>query len=263
MHNRLKILLVENERLIYRDLTRFFEENGDAVLRHPTKEIVDNYDDALALVETNIPHLAVLDIQIEGKKNGLELGKYITDHYWIPIVLLTWNNTDENERLAGYINAGAFVVKSGKPVEKMQLKADINRLRQTAVHLAKQKTIGDFFSVSRFYPGTSKKDETQIRRKMEWEQIAYITTENARKNNVLIHLTDGTQWLLHEPLTGVEKRLAPYLVRFNKCQIVNIKQIDRSSKSEFTYYMKEKTFEVSPPYRDEAVALIRLFYSSF
>jgi DNA-binding LytR/AlgR family response regulator len=260
MKAKMEILLVEDEILVYRDLVRFFEKKGYGVSKHPEKKIIDNYNDAAEVLDTQSPDIAVLDIQIKGEKNGLELAEYIIDNFWIPVILFTGHNTAENRVIAGLINANAYVVKAGKPLNKIQLEADLDRLRKMAETIRGRKTLGGSFRVSQFFKATKMKSDHQIQKMILWEDILYIESNEDLKHNILICLADNTQWTLHEKLYQIEEKLPPFFTRFNKAQIVNVKRLEKSAKSELMYFIRGAAFHITPVYEAKALAVIRIFF---
>jgi two-component system response regulator LytT len=260
MKVKMEILLVEDEVLVYRDLVRFFEKKGYGVSKHPQKKIIDNYNDAVEVLDSQSPDIAVLDIILQGEKNGLELAEYIIDHFWMPVIILTDNNTAGNRTIVGRLNANAFVVKMGKPLNKTQLEADLDRLREMAEIIHGRKTLGGSFRVSQFFKATKLKSDHQIQKMILWEDILYIESNPDLKHNILICLADNTQWTLHEKLYEIEEKLPPFFTRFNKAQIVNVKRLEKSAKSKLIYFIRGETFHITPAFEEKALAVIRIFF---
>src|ERR1035441_6645754 len=79
-----KLLIVEDEGLVALDLQIRLEEVGYTVTR-----IVDNMDDALAAVRDELPDLALMDIRIKGKHDGIETADRLRKEYDVPCIFVT------------------------------------------------------------------------------------------------------------------------------------------------------------------------------
>lgn len=80
----LRILIVEDEKMIALDLQDVLEEAGHQVVGHAT-----NMADALAIVSVHKPHLAVIDIELDGEGNGLDVAQSLGADHGIPALFLT------------------------------------------------------------------------------------------------------------------------------------------------------------------------------
>jgi DNA-binding LytR/AlgR family response regulator len=79
----LKIYIVEDEPLIVATITTALKKQGFNVIGDS-----DEYDEALIAIDKNLPNLVLLDIQLEGVKDGVDLAKQL-DERNIPYLYLT------------------------------------------------------------------------------------------------------------------------------------------------------------------------------
>ena len=79
-----KILIVEDESIIAMDIERGLKKLGYLVTG-----IVNRCEDALQKIQENLPDLILMDIQIKGKRDGIESAQVIHRQYNIPIIFLT------------------------------------------------------------------------------------------------------------------------------------------------------------------------------
>lgn len=84
----MKILLVEDELIIAEDMKVMLEK-----LNYHVIGIAVNYDEAIQLIKSNIPDLVLVDITIEGTKDGIDLVAHINEYFDIPVIFAT-SNTD-------------------------------------------------------------------------------------------------------------------------------------------------------------------------
>ncbi len=104
-----KVLIVEDEFTIALDIeTRLINLGYDVI------GIAINYDEALPyLLESEID-IALLDINLEDKKSGIDLGKLILKKFNIPIVFLTAYTDNETFIKANEANPMGFLNKPFK-----------------------------------------------------------------------------------------------------------------------------------------------------
>ncbi|MDH5397054.1 MAG: ATP-binding protein [Cyclobacteriaceae bacterium] len=79
-----EILIVEDEALIALSLKERLERFG-----YKVSGIIDRGEDIQSTIETNSPDLILMDINLKGKRDGIETATYIKKTWNIPIVFLT------------------------------------------------------------------------------------------------------------------------------------------------------------------------------
>ena len=268
-----KVLIVEDEFVLYDELSEFFKEKGYSIISHDNGKAVDNYNDAVQLLKTNEPDIAVLDINIRGKKDGLELAAYIKEHFYSLIIILTAYDNHENLERARLLSPDGFVVKVEKPVNKKQLWASISVKLPKLYDGDLRKTQGNFFKVREM--DTGKRNEKKERKPeadpldietfIKWENISYIESYNVKtagegNNNVLIHTTPGNiGYIYRSPLGEMEKQLPKHFVRFDQANIVNVKHLTGKGRGEKLYLMGDLVFKISDTYKEAALEKMKLF----
>ncbi len=80
----IRVLIVEDEPLIAEDISDFVEELGFVSVG-----IAYNSEKAIYMIENAHPDIALLDINIEGDKDGIEVAQIIREKYHIPFIYLT------------------------------------------------------------------------------------------------------------------------------------------------------------------------------
>jgi len=248
---KIKILLVEDKTLTYLDVKKVLEEEGYLVLNHPEKVIIDNYADAVLVVEKDIPHIAVIDIEIKGDRDGIEIGQHIRSRFFSPVIFLSGKNTPENLRRTDLMGAEGFVVKHGKPYELEQLKTDISRLKSLAMLADKRRTEGAFFHIKQV--NNEKSNDFGFRKiRILWHELQFVRTIAGSKNNVCFTLSNKKEYMYHKSMNDTIKELPPYLLRFSGREIINSNYFNGRGKGEWVYYIDNDRFEVSPEYRTDA-----------
>jgi len=101
-----KLLIVEDEGLVALDLQIRLEEVGYTVTK-----IVDNMEDAVAAVQDNRPDLALMDIRIKGKHDGIETADRLRREFDIPSIFVTALADLSTVERAKVIEPFGFIIK--------------------------------------------------------------------------------------------------------------------------------------------------------
>src|SRR5215831_19490115 len=113
----LKIGIVEDELVIARTIITTLDELG---YTHCGPAI--NYTEAIEMLEQNKPDLLLLDIQLSGKKDGIDVAEKLNALHRIPFIFLTANSDGETIDRAKKVKPHAYIVK---PFTKEELFAAI------------------------------------------------------------------------------------------------------------------------------------------
>lgn len=82
--NQVKILIVEDELLVAEQIASYLQNTEYNVLG-----IVDNGEDAVDFLSQDSPDLVLMDIELNGKIDGVETAAKIQEKVFIPIIYLT------------------------------------------------------------------------------------------------------------------------------------------------------------------------------
>lgn len=122
----IKILIVEDEVLVAEDLAGYMKECGFKVTG-----IATTNEECFESINTNEPDIILMDINIQGKLDGIEIAKILNQTKKIPFIFLTANTDTMTVNRALPLNPHAFI---SKPFNKNDLKI--------AIELACQKHNG-------------------------------------------------------------------------------------------------------------------------
>ncbi|MDZ4405530.1 response regulator [Prosthecobacter sp.] len=110
---RTKVLIVEDEGIVARDLKRRLEKQGFEI-----SGIADNAVDALRLAVENPPDLALMDIIIQGDRDGIATALELRTRHDIPVVFLTAHSDMATIQRARSVLPYGYLVK---PFEEREL----------------------------------------------------------------------------------------------------------------------------------------------
>lgn len=111
--NKYKIMMIEDE-LLFAGLVNDYLKNCG----YETGEIVTTGDEAYEKIKRYAPDLVLMDVHIEGSRDGIEVAKQIFDELKIPVIFLTaYSDVKTLERAKTTYPFGYFV----KPIDEQQL----------------------------------------------------------------------------------------------------------------------------------------------
>jgi len=210
----LKIGIVEDELVIARTILNTLNELGYS---HCGPAI--SYTEAIEMLERDKPDLLLLDIQLSGKKDGIDVAEKLNEAYRIPFIFLTANSDGETIDRAKKVKPHAYIVK---PFTKEELFA--------AIEIAFSN-----FSGSRNDSRPERldmhppKDHMFVRdgyvfRKIFFNDLLYLESD---ANYVTLHLKSQKKVMVRSTLNDfVEQLDAQKFVRIHRSYSVNISLVD-------------------------------------
>jgi CheY-like chemotaxis protein len=106
-----KILIVEDELIVALHLRSLLQENDYEVLR------VSSGEEAITTSSATRPNLALMDIKLNGKLDGIEAGEFLYKSFNIPIVYLTSCSDKEIFKSALKISPFGYLTKPFKAID--------------------------------------------------------------------------------------------------------------------------------------------------
>ncbi|MDX1629900.1 MAG: response regulator [Fulvivirga sp.] len=117
----MKILIIEDDRLISLMLTKMVQKMGHEVLGVHAKG-----ESAITAVDEMPVDLILMDIMLEGQIDGIEAMRAIqSKHESIPVIYITGNSDESTKSRASKTNFEAYLVK---PITYSQLQQIIGSL---------------------------------------------------------------------------------------------------------------------------------------
>lgn len=210
----LKIGVVEDELVIGRTILNTLNELGYS---HCGPAI--SYTEAMEMLEKDRPDLLLLDIQLSGKKDGIDVAQKLNELYHIPFIFLTANSDGETIDRAKTVKPHAYIVK---PFTKEELYAAIeiafsnfsgNRkeanLKQSSRHPAKE-----YMFVRDGY----------VFRKIFFNDLLYLESD---ANYITLHLKSQKTVMVRSTLNDFIEQLDPEVfIRIHRSYSVNIAHVD-------------------------------------
>lgn len=212
--SRIKVGIIEDEMVIALTIESTLDDLGYEYCGPAA-----NYGEALELLETDKPDLVLLDINLSGKKDGIDVAEKINLLYQIPFIFLTANSDLATIERAKKVKPHAYIVK---PFNKEELFAAIEIAfsnysdNRNAAKAVKTNTT----SVNGF---AFLRDGKHFHR-VEYADIIYIESDN---NYTTVFLTGKRKLMVRSSFTEFLTTLPPTMfVRVQRSYAVNISRIE-------------------------------------
>jgi two-component system, LytTR family, response regulator LytT len=221
---KIKILIVEDEILIAEDLKDLLASFGMKLIA-----MAHDKRKALQLIEEFKPRLVLLDIRMEGEKDGLEIGEYLHHKTDISFIYITAHSDVAmvkkivDTQPAGYIT---------KPIKKSDLYASISLAisRQQLPAERKMLKLKDGYSFVL----------------IPQDEILYLESDG----NYVQVVSENKKVLVRQSLDSIASELEPkQFFKIHRSYIVNTSQIIQYSRKEVQ--LKNHTLPVSRNLADE------------
>lgn len=102
----IKVLIVEDEPLIAKNIGMYLNNND-----YEVAGIAYDPEEAFFLLKKNQADFAILDINLESDKTGIDIAEYINRNNFIPFIYLTSYSDKETIDKAKQTNPSGFIVK--------------------------------------------------------------------------------------------------------------------------------------------------------
>ena len=113
-----KLVIIDDEIIVAQSIEDILKNNGFA-----NTEIATNYKQAKQIILNSLPDLILCDINLESKKNGIELMKEINTQYSIPFILVSAYSDLKILKEINKVSPYAYITK---PFHEKQLLASVN-----------------------------------------------------------------------------------------------------------------------------------------
>lgn len=102
----IKVLIVEDEVLVAQDIMDMLEDAGYTVVGHAI-----DAPNALELFEDTLPDVVLMDVQLQGKTDGIEVATMFNDIRRVPIIYLTAQADTKSVSRAKATQPSAYLLK--------------------------------------------------------------------------------------------------------------------------------------------------------
>ncbi len=240
----MNILIVEDEELYASKVEMQIDKLG-----HECVAVVDNHTDAMAIVDQNIIDLILMDINITGDYDGVELAQDINSTRDIPVLYITSNEDDLSFNRATRSGAAGFLVK---PFSDIQLRRAIELVLKQRSDRVKQDEKESLSEISEGVLFVKKKDEI---RKVDISDIYYLEADG-RYARIY---TQQDMYLVRRSMKELLERLPSDLfMQCHRSYVVNLSKVKSINVAEDVLILEERTVPLSR--REKEKLIDRLDY---
>ena len=238
----MRILVVEDEYAIGLDIKTRLEDMGfeDIVL-------VGDFEDGLMTVVNNEPDIALLDINLGGKRSGIDLARIIREKYNFPIIFITaYSDKNTLEDSIGVAPDG-YITKPFKDVDL-----------RNCILLAVNKFGGyDNSSEENAASAIKNQEEIFVREKGSLIKIRKksIYWIEAMDNYTIIHLKNKKH-LVNSFLKDVLENLGEDFIRIHRSYAISIDKIAKIDSN--CVIIGDKAIAIGVKYKNDLMTRINL-----
>lgn len=235
--SKINILVVEDEIIIADNICKTLQNLGYGVF-----EPALNYSEAIESIESKMPDIAILDIQLSGKKTGIDLAKKINSTYKFPFIFLTANADSNTVLNAKEVQPYAYLVK---PFSKEELFTSI----EIAIHnfLKKKAENNEPIKKSIFVKHKSNYN------KVQFEEILFIKSDHIY---IEVHCKAGKKLIARTSLNEISEKLTKDFIRIQRGYIVNTNYIEKIDQN--SIQISDYTIPIGKKYRENILNSIDL-----
>lgn len=238
--SKVKILVVEDEIIIADNICDALEDLGYEAL-----EPAINYTEAIVRIEEENPDIAILDIQLSGKKTGIDIAKKIRESFNFPFIFLTSNSDDFTLNLAKEVMPPAYLVK---PFSKDELYTSI----EIALHNFSKK-VGEINSNNLIIKDSLFVKDKGFYTKIHFDEILFLKSSHVY---IEIELKSHQKMVVRTSLNDILKKLNDSFVRIHRGYIVNTKYLSQITHSSVKILNEE--IPIGKKYKEDIVKRINL-----
>jgi DNA-binding LytR/AlgR family response regulator len=210
--SKLKVLIVEDDPMISESLKDILD-----MLEHEVVGIAENADEAISLCNEKQPEIALLDIQIGGDIDGVDLSQIINSRFDIPLIFTT--AFADNTTVSRAKEQGPF----GYLVKPYGVK-DINAAIEVAM-----AAYGRLKDAEKKGAGMSKIIDRNIFLKVDYklvkvkiDDILYVEA----KGDYALFKTSEKGYIVHTTMKKVQDRLEDFnFAKVHRSYVVNLAKI--------------------------------------
>lgn len=239
-----KVLVVEDELVIADDICDTLRELGYDVLKPAI-----NYTRASAILETQEPDLAILDIQLAGRKDGIDLAQKINKEHNIPFIFLTSNADAKTVERAKAVNPHAYLVK---PFSKDDLYTSIEIALANFGNRAVKQEIKDEFEDLVIKDALFIKQK-ELLYKVKFADIAYLKSEHIY---VEVMTVKNKKFTIRGSLPKLLEKLPNNIFRIHRSYAVNLEYLEAINSS--YVLLQDEQIPISKSYRDDLMNRIAI-----
>lgn len=239
--SKIKVMVVEDEMVVSMMITDILEELGYLV-----PEPLTNYEDAVECLINEKPDLALLDIELNGKKTGIDLAQYINNEIHIPFIFLTSKADPRTLEKAKKLNPPAYLMKPfGRDDLYTSIELALYNFKPTDPKHNKEEFQNTIIKDAFFVKGTN------LFHKVKFSEILFAKSDHIY---VEIYTLKGKTHLIRSNMNDFIEKLPPNFFRVHRSYIANLDYLD--SVNHLYVIIEGNQIPIGKNYRQQLMQLI-------
>jgi DNA-binding LytR/AlgR family response regulator len=239
--NKVKVLIVEDELITSEEIKEVLAQREFEIIGQATSG-----SEAIKCCEDQSPDIVLMDINIKGSIDGVELAKKLTTEYHCAIIFLTAYDDDYFLNRAKEVRPAAYIVKpfDGRNLV-ISIEMAINNIADAPFNNGDNNSaiVDDRIFV---------KDGSRFI-KLEVETIKYV---EAIGSYCIIHSEDQQHTLSINLKTFENRLMNPNFMRVHRSFLINAQKVDAINGN--TIHIGDKQIPLSSGNREEVLARFRI-----
>lgn len=267
------ILIVEDEFVLYDKLASILVSKEYSVDEY-TPSVADAYEKLL----DRKPDLVLLDINLQGKKTGIDLGVKLRGHFNVPFIYITDITDDKIFKKALASMPNLYLVKTKPFLNKEELLRHVelvlNLNGKQEKHVETSEKQGIFLFTNRVLDLRESNIDPNYREMVDFKDILLVEIDlhknkfnnsiKGSKNYVRITTREGKVYFYNNSLTHILSKLPSSFIRVNRSAAVNFLKNNikgKTNQSSITLINGE-TFYLGAAYREEVERYLSRMFST-
>lgn len=239
----IKVGIIEDEFIIAYGIADTLKELG-----YEVTSIASNYTEALDVIANEKPDILLIDIQLGGYKDGIDLAWRVRKDYTIPFIFLTSNTDAATVERAKKVSPNAYLVK---PYNKHDLYTSIEICVHNFASTHKQQPVateGNYLINDSVFIKNG-----QYFNKILINDILYIESDN---NYINVHVADSKMLVRSNLQDYLELLASRNFFRVHRSYAVNLQHV-QTINSEFLV-VNNFQIPIGKAYRDELLTQLKI-----
>ncbi len=228
-----RVYIVEDELIVAEELRGDLKQIGCDVVGNS-----DNFHEAIQYISETRPEILLLDVNILGEKNGIDLAKAVREIYSPVLIFLSAYSDKHTLQQAKLVQPDAYLLKP-YDIQALEVSLDI------AFSNAQERNLRSLQDP--FQPGHLFIKLGEVYKKVLLHDLLYIEADGSY---ILIHMRGKKATLAMNLKTFMEKVNASNLVRIHRKYVVNVSLIESFDESNI-WINKLLCLPVSNTYKDD------------
>ncbi|MBE2290454.1 MAG: response regulator [Chitinophagaceae bacterium] len=240
---KIKIGIVEDEMIIAKNI-----ENSLIQLGYDAIPPVGSYSEALTMIQQHNPDILLIDIQLSGRLDGIDLAEKVKEFKKIPFIFLTANSDPNTVGRAKEVHPGAYLIK---PFNKEELYTSIEICMHNFATLSRSTITSEKENII-VNDAIFLKQGTSFQ-KIRFEDILFLESENV----YVVLYTESGKYMVRNTLQNfLDMVNLPSILRIHRSFAVNITHLTAINTDDVV--VGGRTVPLAKTYKDDLFKAVKL-----